>query len=31
MASEELKHLPPPEDDASHLPKSIQPPQPVAG
>jgi putative ABC transport system ATP-binding protein len=31
MASEELKHLPPPDDDASHLPKSIQPPQPVAG
>ena len=31
MASEELKHLPPPDDDASHLPKSIQAPQPVAG
>ena len=31
MASEELKHLPPADDDASHLPKSVQPPQPVAG
>src|SRR6186713_3154352 len=34
MASEELKHLPPPDDDASHVPPSALPPkpeQPVAG
>ena len=34
MASEELKHLPPPDDDASHVPPSALPPkaaQPAAG
>jgi putative ABC transport system ATP-binding protein len=33
MASEELKHLPPPDDDNSHVPPSVaqQQPQPVAG
>jgi hypothetical protein len=30
MASEELKHLPPPDDDTSHVPPSVVQ-QPVAG
>jgi hypothetical protein len=30
MASEELKHLPPPDDDTSHVPPSVVQ-EPVAG
>ena len=30
MADEELKHLPPPDDDASHVPASLVQPQPTA-